>query len=54
MISVRPFKSKNRDKIYLEASNPYLKRVVIEIFKLQHNQWTIMFVYSMKSSRELE
>ena len=26
MISVKPFKSKNRDKIYLDAPNPNLKK----------------------------
>ena len=31
--SVKPFKSKNRDKIYLDAPNPNLKKVVIEIFE---------------------
>ena len=34
--SVKPFKSKNRDKIYLDAPN--LKKVLIEIFERQHNQ----------------
>ena len=32
MVSVKPFKSKNRDKIYLDAPNPNLKKVLIEIF----------------------
>ena len=35
MASVKPFKSKNRDIIYLDAPNPNLKKVVIEIF--EHN-----------------
>ena len=38
MISVKPFKSKNRDKIDLDAPNPSLKKVVIEIFERQPNQ----------------
>ena len=37
MPSVKPFKSKNRDKIYLDAPNPNLKKVVIEIFERQPN-----------------
>ena len=45
MYSVKPFKSKNRDKIYLDAPNQNLKKVVMEILKLQPNQRTIMFVY---------
>ena len=35
MISVKPFKSKNRDKIDLDATNPNLKKVLIEIFERQ-------------------
>ena len=38
MTSVKPFKSKNRDKIYPEAPNTNLKKVVIEIFERQPNQ----------------
>ena len=30
--SVKPFKSKNRDKIDLDATNPNLKKFLIEIF----------------------
>ena len=37
MVSVKPFKSKNRDKIYLDAPNPDLKKVVIEILEPQPN-----------------
>ena len=37
MDSVKPFKSKNRDKTYLDAPNPDLKKVVIEIFERQPN-----------------
>ena len=38
--SVKPFKSKNRDKIYLEASNPNHnpKKVLIEILERHSNQ----------------
>ena len=32
MTSVKPFKSKNRDKIDLDVPNSNLKKVVIEIF----------------------
>ena len=35
---VKPFKTKNRDKIYLDAPNPNLKKVVIEIFERQPKQ----------------
>ena len=36
--SVKPFKSKNRDKIDLDATNPNLKKkVVIEILERQPN-----------------
>ena len=38
MFSVKPLKSKNRDKIDQEAPNPNLKKVVIEIFERQPNQ----------------
>ena len=35
--SVKPFKSKNRDKIDLDAPNPNLKKVLIEILERQPN-----------------
>ena len=35
MISVKPFKSKNHDNIDLDARNPHLKKVVIEILERQ-------------------
>ena len=37
MASVKPFKSKNRDKIDPQAPNRNLKKVVIEIFERQSN-----------------
>ena len=37
MTSVKPLKSKNRDDIVLEDTNPNLKKVVIEIFDRQLN-----------------
>ena len=37
MCSVKPFELKNRDKIYLEAPSPNLKKLVIEIFERQPN-----------------
>ena len=37
MDSLKPLKSKNRDKIYLDAQNQNLKKVVKEIFELQPN-----------------
>ena len=54
MGSVKPFKSKNRDKIDLDAPNPNLKKVAIEIFERQSNQWTVMWFYWMESSIQLE
>ena len=38
MANVKLFKSKKRDKIYLDALNSNLKKVVIEIFERQPNQ----------------
>ena len=37
MSSVKPFKSKNRDKIYLDVPNPNLEKNVMEIFERQPN-----------------
>ena len=41
-ISVKPFKSKNRDKIYLDAPNPNLKQVPIGSFS--SNKPTYQFI----------
>ena len=35
--SLKPFKSKNRDQIDLDATNQNLKKVLIEIFERQPN-----------------
>ena len=40
--SVKPFKSKNRDKIDLDATNPNLKKVLIEIFERQFSSNKIL------------
>ena len=53
MVSVKPFKSNNRDKIYLSAPNPNLKKVVIEISERQPNQWSIIWFYRMESFIQL-
>ena len=50
MYSVKPFKSKNRDKIYLDAPNQNLKKVVIEIIERQSNLQAIVYFIGWKVS----
>ena len=53
MGSVKPFKSKNRDKIDLDAPNPNLKKGCDRDFLRQPNLYNIIWFYWMKSSIQL-
>ena len=54
MNSAKPVKSKNRNNVDLDGSNPNLRKIMIEIFTRQPYLQSFMGVCNVETFRELD